>query len=68
MLRTENYTQGTLRCHGRTDKLCVGEILWGIFGGPVTPTQNQTLYKLALDLRLLYLCSLSSSEFDEVVQ
>ena len=56
MLRTEDYKQGTLRYHGRTDKLCVAEILWGIFGGPLTPTQNQTLYKLALDLRLLYLC------------
>ena len=29
MLRTEDYTQGTMRCRDRTDKLCLGEILWG---------------------------------------
>ena len=27
MLRIEVDEQATLRCHGRTDKLCVGEIL-----------------------------------------
>ena len=29
LLRTEDYRQGTLRCRGRTYKLCVGEILGG---------------------------------------
>ena len=30
MLRIEVREQGTLRCHGRKDKPCVGEILWVI--------------------------------------
>ena len=29
MLRTEPCEQGTLQCCGRTDKLCVGEVLRG---------------------------------------
>ena len=29
MLRTEDCTQGTPRCRGRTDKLCVEEMLGG---------------------------------------
>ena len=28
MLRFEDCEHGSLRCRGRTDKLCVGEMLW----------------------------------------
>ena len=44
-----------LRCHGRTDKLCVGRDTVGDTRGPVTPVQNQTLYTLVLILRVFYL-------------
>ena len=54
MLRIEDWEQGTLRCHGRTDKLCVGRDTVGDARGPVTPVQNQTLYALVLILRLFY--------------
>ena len=33
ILRIEVREQGTPRCHGRTDKLFVGEILWVILAG-----------------------------------
>ena len=55
MLRIEVCEQGTLRCHGRTDKLCVGRDTVGDTRGLVTPVQNQTLDTLLLILRLLYL-------------
>ena len=57
ILRTEDCKQSTLRCLGRTDKLCVGEIVgcW-YYNATVTPFQNQTLYTLVLILWLLYFC------------
>ena len=55
MLRIEDREQGTLRCNGRTDKLCVGIYTVGDKIGPVTLVQNQTLYTLALILRLIRL-------------
>ena len=55
MLRIEVCAQGTLRCHGRTDKLCIGRDTVGDTEGPVTPVQNQTPYTLVLILRLVYL-------------
>ena len=33
ILRIDVCEQGTLRCHGKTDMLCVGEILWVILEG-----------------------------------
>ena len=55
MLRIEDCEQGTLRCNGRTDKMCVGRDTVGDTGGPVTPVQNRTFYTLVLILRLFYL-------------
>ena len=33
VLRIEIGEQGTLRCDGRTDELCVGEIPWVVLDG-----------------------------------
>ena len=55
MLRIEDCEQGTLRCNGRKDKLCIGRYTVGDARGPDTPVQNQTLYTLVLILLLFYL-------------
>ena len=39
MLRIENCEQGTLRCNGRIDKLCVGRDSVGDARGPITPVR-----------------------------
>ena len=40
MLRVEVCEQGTLRYHGKTDKLCVGRDTVGDTREHVTPVQN----------------------------
>ena len=55
LLRVENCDLGTLRCNGRTDKLCVGRDTVGETRGSIAPVQIQTLYTLALILRLICL-------------
>ena len=55
MLGIEVREQGTLQCHRRIDKLCVGREAVGDTRGQVTPVPNQTLYTLVLILRLFYL-------------
>ena len=55
LLRIEACKQGTLRCYGKTDNLCIGRDTVGGAIEPVTPVQNQTLYTLVLILRLFYL-------------
>ena len=52
VLRIENYEQGTLRCNGRTDKLCVGRDTADDRRGLIAPVQSQTLYTFVPILRL----------------
>ena len=55
MLKIENCDQGTLRCNGRTDKLCLGRDTVGDTRGPIAPGRSQTLYTLVLILRQIFL-------------
>ena len=44
--------QGTLNCNGRTDKLCVERDTVGDNRGPIGAVQTQTIYMLAITVRL----------------
>ena len=55
LLRIENCEQGTLRCNGKTDKLCVGRDTVGYTRGSIAPVQSQTINTLVLILRLICL-------------
>ena len=55
MMGIENCEQGTLRCNGKTDELCVGSDAVGDTRGSIIPVQSQTFYTLVLILRLIFL-------------
>ena len=44
VLRIEISEQGTLRCDGRTDELCVGEILWVMLDAGYSGSESNSLY------------------------
>ena len=55
MLRNEDCEQGSLRCNGRTYKLCVRRDTVGGTREPTAPVQSKTIYALVLILRLICL-------------